>query len=307
MNTTTQVRQGELTEVPTIRSCLSAFGQDMAGRKFSARTVETYTKCMRTYATWAGDRATIADLTTPRILAFQSYSRKLAASTIGKHLSAIRCFCRYLIRSGLRADDPTLDIVWPRRTQPLPRILSSSELDLLESALARPLPTIDVKGRRVRERDRLAVLLMLYAGLRLSEAIGLKWADIDLLAGMLTVWYGKGNKSRVLTIHDRLAAELGQVPTSQRIGYVLGHKDGRRISRKTLPHLFEHWLSDAGLHISAHRLRHTFATQLLWAGADLRTIQQLLGHASLATTERYLALELKQKKQAIDKLPSRFT
>lgn len=306
MNTITQVRQGELTEIPTIRACLTRFCQDMAGRKFSANTVETYRKCLVAYIVWAGNTATIADLTTARLMAFQSYSRRQAASTIGKHLSAIRCFCRYLIRSGMRADDPTLDLVWPRRMQPLPRILSSSELELLEIALAKPLPTIDVKGRRVRARDRIAVLLMLYAGLRLSETVNLKWTDVDLGNGMLTVWYGKNNKSRVLALHERLAAELGNVSACERIGYVLSHQDGRKISKKTVPHLFEGWLKDAGLAISAHRLRHTFATQLLWAGADLRTIQQLLGHASLATTERYLALELKQKRQAIDKLPARF-
>jgi integrase/recombinase XerC len=87
---------------------------------------------------------------------------------------------------------------------------------------------------------------------------------------------------------------------------VCGHANGKPISYKTVPHAFDRWLSGEGLHISAHQLRHTFATQLLWAGADLRTIQRLMGHASLATTERYLSVEMEQKKQAVSLLPDRW-
>jgi integrase/recombinase XerC len=84
---------------------------------------------------------------------------------------------------------------------------------------------------------------------------------------------------------------------------VCGHRNGKPISYKTVPHIFDRWLKTEGLDISAHQLRHTFATQMLWNGADLRTIQRLLGHASLATTERYLAVEMQQKRSAVDLLP----
>jgi integrase/recombinase XerD len=148
---------------------------------------------------------------------------------------------------------------------------------------------------------------MLYAGLRLSEAANVMWADIDLGTGVLMVQNGKGGKWRMIPIHERLRTILELVPPDERHGAVAGKKDGTALHYTSLPHIFDRTIPDAvGLDITAHQLRHTFATRLLWAGANIREIQYLLGHKSLATTERYLALEIDQKRAAIDRLPLSF-
>lgn len=99
----------------------------------------------------------------------------------------------------------------------------------------------------------------------------------------------KGGNERIVPLHSRLITELSRIPSNQRCGAVAGHPNGRCLSHKTIGTIFERWLKDAGLTISAHRLRHTFATQMLSAGADLRSIQKSLGHADLCVTEVYLA------------------
>lgn len=310
MDTQTQTRV-ELRAAPTIESTMEGFALAMKARKLSVNTIASYRKCVRAFdRDLGGDDATIADITIDTIDAFQEELSEREPSTISKYLSAIRAYCRYLIRAKLRADDPTLDVVWPKRGEVLPRALSSDELAQLERLLDMPPPTLDIKARRVRMRDRRAILLMLYCGLRRSEVVGVQWKrDVDLGYGTLTVHAGKGNKSRIVPLHERVRNALIAVPIAERQGYVVGLKDGKHMSGTTLAKMFEAdgWVYLAGLDISAHMLRHTFAISLLRGGADLRQIQLLMGHASLATTEKYLALDLHDKQAAIAKLPHRFT
>jgi len=292
---------------PTIAETLPNFAAALAGRKLSPRTIDTYRRAVRGFGAWLGPEATIGDIQPGTLLAFQSDMRKRESATIRKYFCALRCYCRWLIRARIRLDDPTMDLIWPQRTTPLPRALSSSEIELLLALLERPLPVLDKAKRWVRKRDRRAIVVMLYAGLRLSEAVNLKWTDIDLPAKTLTVFHGKGNKTRMVGLHRQLVQSLEAVPLSERVGYVIGGRGGRKIAGKTLAKMFEAngWVRDAGLDISAHELRHTFATQLLRNGADLRAIQLMLGHASLATTQIYLHLSMSDKQRAIDLLPDR--
>lgn len=296
-----------LATAPLISDTLAAFADALGGRKCSPRTIDTYRRCVAAFGRFLGADATIGAIDGLALLRYQSALRKRESATIAKHFSAIRAYCRWLIRAKLRADDPTLDLVWPQRSQPLPRNLSSGELDRLEQLLARPLPVLDKKARWTAQRDRRAVLLMLYGGLRLSEVAALHWREIDLGAGTVTVRHGKGNKSRVVPLHPRIRAALLRVPETER-NYVAGGRRGRKIAGKTLAKMFEAggWVREGGLAISAHELRHTFAVTLLRNGADLRTIQLLLGHASLATTQIYLNLDVRDKARAIALLPERF-
>jgi len=303
MSETRTREQITLASAPKIINTLDSFAASLAGRKLSTRTVETYLKSIRQFAAWVSDEATIADVNAERITAFQIAKKHLEAATVSRHLSAIRTYSRWCIKAKLRADDPTLEIEWPKRIEPLPRALTQRELRMFDKILAEHLPVLDKKTRYKVERDRRIVLVMLYAGLRLSEVASLKWQDVDLDAGTLTVRKGKGGHSRVIPLHDRLKADLERTPEEDQRGAVCGHRDGRPLSYKSIPHVFDRWLKGAGLDISAHQLRHTFATRMLWAGADLRTIQRLLGHASLETTARYLNLEMDQKRTAVDKLP----
>ncbi|HNP71455.1 MAG TPA: tyrosine-type recombinase/integrase [Kouleothrix sp.] len=297
-----------LATAPTIASTLDSFVAALAGRKYSANTIDTYRRCMVAFAAHLGSESTLDQITHLSILGYQAGLRHCEAATISKALSAIRAYCRWCVRAKLRADDPSLDLVWPKRQQPLPRHLSSGELRELEALLARPLPVLDKKARWMLQRDRRAVLLMLYAGLRLSEAAALLWGDVDFGAGTLAVHKGKGGKSRLVPLHARVRAALELVPEAARVGRVAGGSQGRRVAGKTLAKMFEAggWVREGGLTISAHMLRHTFAVTLLRNGADLRSIQLLLGHASLATTQMYLALDLRDKQKAIALLPDSF-
>jgi len=295
----------QLATSPAILDTLPSFAIGLAARKLSVRTIDTYRRSMKTFIAWLGDDATIGAIQPPRLLGYQISRRDRDAATIGKDLSAIRAYCRWCIRAGLRADDPTLDFVWPKRGTPLPRALSSDEQRKLERLLSRPLPVLNKEERWVRARERRGILLMLYAGTRLSETVNVAWDDVDLEARMILINYGKGRKSRMVGMHERIHTALSAVPVEQRIGYVAGGRHAHKISGKTLAKMFEAggWVRESGLDISAHELRHTFATLMLRAGADLRQIQLLLGHESLATTQIYLGLDTRDKQKAIDMLP----
>lgn len=296
-----------LAESPVISATLPSFAIGLQARKLSPRTIDTYVRSMKTFVAWLGEDAAIDQIQADRLLSYQVARRDLDAATIGKDLSAIRSYCRWCIRSGLRSDDPTLDFVWPKRGQPLPRTLSSDEQRRLEKLLSRPLPVLNKEARWVRARERRGILLMLYAGTRLSETVNIAWSDVDLHARVLLVRHGKGRKSRAIGLHDRVVAVLSSVPEAERVGYVAGGRHGDKISGKTFAKVFEAggWVRESGLDISAHELRHTFATLLLRNGADLRTIQLLMGHESLATTQIYLGLDMRDKQRAIDLLPNR--
>jgi site-specific recombinase XerD len=296
-----------LSTSPAILGTLASFSAALAGRKIRPRTIETYHKVVTRFAAWLGDESTIADVSSDSIGRYQITRGQLAAATIAKDLSGIRAYCRWAIRAKLRADDPTLELEWPKRIEPIPRALKARELRLLDTILDTPLPVLDVKKCRVIARHNRALLLMLYAGMRISEVPGLDWRDVDLDEGMLIVRDGKGGKDRALPIHSRIADNLALTPEDKQRGAVCGKADGTPISYKSMPHIFSaRYLGSLGLEISAHMLRHTFAIQLLRAGADIRTIQVLMGHASLETTQRYLALDFDDKQKAIRKLPDRF-
>lgn len=292
---------------PAIVGTLESFGAALAGKKTRPRTIETYRKVVTRFAAWLGDESTLAEISADSIGRYQVTRGALAPATIAKDLSGIRAYCRWAIRAKLRADDPTLELEWPKRSEPIPRALKARELRLLDTILDTPLPALDTKQRHVRQRHNRAILLMLYCGLRISEVPALDWRDVDLDECMLIVRDAKGGKDRSVAIHDRVLRNLAETAEDKQRGAVCGKLNGKPISYKSMPHIFsDRYLGSFGLEISAHMLRHTFAVQLLRAGADLRTIQVMLGHASLETTQRYLALDFDDKKKAIDKLPDRF-
>lgn len=292
---------------PSLRATLPDYARALRGRKLSPSTIAAYVRDVELFAAFLGDDAPIAAVTTAAIEDYQAHiAPRWSAATVGKMLSAIRSHARWCIRAGLRADDPTLDVVWPAVAEPIPRALSRHDLRTLEQALIIP-PELDGDARWRRARDVRAICLMLYAGHRLSEAAAQRWCDVDLEQGLLVIRQGKGGKDRAIPLHPRLIAVLEAVPVEERVGRwaVVGNRDGTPMKPKSLAHLFERWLAEH-LRISAHQLRHSFATQMLWNGADIRQIQELLGHASLETTRRYLRLEMEQKRAAINAIPSHF-
>lgn len=289
--------------MPTIEELLPAYRAALVARGHRKQGIVRYMDQIKAFARYAGEGATVADITAKLIRRYQEkMSERCGAGSVSNALTVIRSFCRWCLLEELRDDDPTLKVRWPRLRKPAPRALKRGELRRLLQALEEPegLPEYQ---RFTWARNRRAVMLMLYAGLRISEAAALRWRDVDLEAGELMVVDGKGGKDRLVPLHPVLQAELERVEKPRPNWAVVGRRDNQPMNQKSLAHLFERWLPDCDLYISAHRLRHSFASELLRNGADLRAIQELMGHSSLETTQRYLMLASEQLRSAIDKLP----
>ncbi len=243
-------------------------------------------------------------------------ARELSASAVGSRLSAVRSFYRYCLRQGWITTDPMTGVRAPRRPRRLPRVLSVDEATRLVEAPTRPgadRPT-EPSGRRHRADPELtdalhrrdaAILELLYAtGMRISELAGLALADVDLARRRLRV-LGKGRKERDLIFGRPAAAALGGYltggpalprnppgPSSAATGNVFLNAGGGPLTARGARMVVARWVEVAELdgRASPHTLRHSFATHLLEGGADLRTVQELLGHASAQTTQIYTHL-----------------
>lgn len=300
-----------LTTLPTIAEALPVFVAWLRSKKLSETTITTYGKRVRAFAddlaARIGEPPSLGDITAQAIEAYQEERAHLGPKTLTGTLTALRSFLTWCQRKGYRLDDPTAFVDWPKRPDAMPKALTSDELARLERILAaRPRRAMPATRRRLVPLYRRAVLLMLYAGLRRSEAADLTWEAIDLRAGTLRV-VGKGGRHRIVPLHPRLSSALLAVPPEERRGPVLpSTRTGERRAHKAMGLIFEGWLRDEGLDISAHQLRHTFASQLLAAGADLESIRQLLGHQSLDVTKIYLRLDPRQRAAAVLLLPSSF-
>ena len=215
----------------------------------------------------------------------------LAPSTAARRLSALRQFHRFLLDEGLRDDDPTAALDSPRRARPLPKLLSEAEVDrLLTAARRRGGP----EGARL-----LALLELLYAtGLRVSELVGLPLAAVQRDQRVLVV-RGKGGKERMIPVGEparqAIATYRGQrrrhlVPGRDSPWLFPSRADGGHLTRQRFGQLLKELAVEVGLEprrVSPHVLRHAFATHLLSHGADLRSVQQMLGHADISTTQIY--------------------
>ncbi len=214
--------------------------------------------------------------------------RGRAASTIKRRTAAIRSLYRFLLREGELRHDPTLDLAPPRLPRRLPRVLT---LDDVERVLAAPDPSTP-EG----VRDRAMLELMYASGLRVSETMGLDLGDIDL-AHEVVRCLGKGGKERIVPVGSQavraLRAYLGQARPRLARGRstqaLFVSRLGRRLTRQGCWKLIRGHARRAGLSrpLTPHMLRHSFATHLLERGADLRAVQEMLGHASIGTTQVY--------------------
>lgn len=257
-------------------------------RGMADNTVQAYGRDLDRFATWTA-LVRFEDYTKPtlnhlaRYLAFL-HDEKLAPPSIARHLVALKMFYRFL-RLEERADAAAVDLLGsPKLWQRIPQVLSPEAVDELLKA---PQP-----GDRFYLRDR-AMLETLYAtGCRASEVVGLKAADLYLDAGFCKC-LGKGNKQRVVPLGRPAIAALREYLAESRGGAervnVFLSKTGRPLTRIHLWALVKKYCRRAGLPstTSPHTLRHSFATHLLAGGADLRTVQELLGHSSITTTQHY--------------------
>lgn len=224
-------------------------------------------------------------------------------SSIGRKLAALKGFFRYLLSSKEIEKDPLLLIHSPKQEKPLPTFLSVDDAFQLLGGI-KIKTDLDVRDR--------AVLEVFYStGVRVSELVGMNWADVDFQLGIVRV-LGKGSKERIVPIGEIALEALKDYAQEQRRKWnfscqgetpvFLNHR-GERITTRSVARIVEKHLKLAGIPIKMgpHGLRHSFATHLLNSGADLRVIQELLGHASLSTTQRYTHLNLDQLTAVYDK------
>ncbi|MCC6731461.1 MAG: tyrosine recombinase XerC [Chthonomonadales bacterium] len=264
-------------------------------RNCSPRTVAAYAADLSQFISYAASRGAVAtrelESSVARAFLAHLHGQGYAARSLARKQAALRAFFRWARRNGRAAADLSRGMTAPRVGASLPRFLRPDEIEALMSA-----PDETPAGLRDR-----ALLELLYAsGMRAGEVVTLDTADLDLEAGEVRVRRGKGRKERVALV-GRAAVEAlldylhrgrpslasrSQGPASQAL---LLNKHGQRLSDRGVRRTFDKYVDVVGgrLKVTPHILRHTFATHLLEGGADLRAVQELLGHARLATTQIY--------------------
>jgi integrase/recombinase XerD len=270
----------------------------LSATRLAPRTVEAY---RRDLADAAAFLEASPDKATPERLAAYVASmraRGLAATTIGRRIAALRSFYRHQMLIGARADNPAAELDLPRRARTLPRTLSPGEAERLMEAAAGTAPRA--------LRDRALVELMYGAGLRVSEAVGLDRSAVDL-EGRLVRCLGKGSKERVVPIGREAANALRRYLARGRPFLDRRHRpelflnaQGGALTRAGAFLILRKLAATAGLEpdrVHPHLLRHSFATHLLEGGADLRSVQEMLGHADLSTTERYTHVSDRRRRE----------
>ncbi len=265
-------------------------------RNASPHTLRAYRKDLDEYLAFARRvDVTISDLR--RFLA-QLHARGLSRATIARHLASVRTYYRYLVLQGELETNPALLLRTPKRERKLPNFLEEDEVLRLIEAASTP-------------RDRALVELMYGAGLRVSEATGLNLGDLNLSGGFVRV-RGKGNKERLSPMGshakraiEAYAAERESIlaKNGARTEALFLNKKGWRLDVRSVRRILLKAAQVAGLsrRVKPHTLRHSFATHMLNRGADLRFVQELLGHAHLTTTQIYTHVTTGRLRQVYDK------
>jgi integrase/recombinase XerD len=274
----------------------------------SANTLAAYRRDLAAYSTWLGERP-LDDVTEADVERYVAQLRSdgRAPASVARALVAVRSLHRFLATEGRADADPAADVAAPRVPQGLPKPLTEAEVTSLLDAVTGTDP--------VARRDR-AILEVLYGtGMRISELCGLSLGDLDLAAGLMRV-FGKGAKERVVPVGRLARAALTEwlaregrphlVPAQwARRGdaeaVFLNHRGGR-LSRQGAWAIVRHYGERAGLadRLSPHVLRHSCATHMLDHGADIRVVQELLGHASISTTQVYTKVSTERLRAGYD-------
>jgi integrase/recombinase XerD len=269
----------------------------LAARR-AAKTVDAYRRDLR--ALGAHLQKPVAQATLEELETYTAQLRAdgLSAATIARRTAAVRSFFRHQQLLGVRDDNPAAGVRLPRRPKPLPKTLSPGEAERLIDAAA---------GTQPRAlRDQALVELLYGAGLRVSEAIGLEKAGVDLGLRLVRVT-GKGGKERVVPIGRHAAEALRRYAAKGRPFLDKRHRPelflnarGGPLTRAGAFLILRRLAAKAGLdprRVHPHLLRHSFATHLLEGGADLRSVQEMLGHADLSTTELYTHVTDKRRRE----------
>jgi site-specific recombinase XerD len=247
---------------------------------------------------------------TPDLRAFlaSEAERRPALGSQARTVAALKGFFRFCLENEYVARDPARVLRTPKKREALPDILDRRELARLLGVTGRD----DVWQRRFpgrRERDRLLLALFAYAGLRRSELLGLDWQDVDLERRLLRIRVAKGGRQRVVPLHpalEPLFADYLQCRACDSEPALFVGVHGRRLSPTILGETFRRYAQASGVtdrkRVTPHTLRHVFASELLRSGANLRQIQELLGHKHLDSTQRYTHITAHELRGAIKRL-----
>jgi integrase/recombinase XerD len=262
------------------------------------KTVEAYRRDLTALSDWL--KGPVSTVKTEQLEQYLAELRAagLAPATIARRVAAIRSFFRHLTLLGVRGDNPAAELELPRRRRTLPRTLSPSEAERLVEAASGTSPRA--------LRDRALVELLYGAGLRVSEAVGLDKGSVDLDARLVRC-IGKGSKERIVPIGRQAVTALRRylsrgrpfLDTRHRPELFLNAKGGG-LTRAGAFLILRRLAAKAGLEperVHPHLLRHSFATHLLEGGADLRSVQEMLGHADLTTTELYTHVSDRRRRE----------
>lgn len=271
---------------------IQRFLDHLAARR-SANTVRAYGSDLAQLAYYTSGAFDL------RTEVLRGFLRKHAPTPItrARKLSTLRAFVRFLKLVGLIDHDPTEPLEAPIRRKNVPKALSQAEAsDLLDQASPGKTPL----------RDRALLELMYSAGLRVSELVGLDLTAIDFGSRTLRV-HGKGNKERIALFGQTASAAVTEYMAKERVVPAVGfalftNSLGGRLTTRTVQNVVKRWSLSVGLppNTTPHTLRHSFATHLLDNGADLKSVQQLLGHESLATTQIYTHISVERLRKAVN-------
>lgn len=278
----------------TVTEAIEAFLRQFAAGR-SAHTVRAYGADLRQLAKVCEENG-VEDVKLLSGREIRLFLRHFGASPVtrARKLCAVRAFTRWLVRSGDLEEDPSLDISSPAKPKRLPKDLSVEQAAELVSCAYGPTPF----------RDQAILELLYGAGLRASEVVGINLEDVDVRAGEVRV-RGKGMKDRVALFGEPCANAIRawlrhERPTTASPALFVNGRGGR-LTTRTVQNIVarRRRLLGLGEPITPHSLRHSFATHLLNGGADLKTVQQLLGHESLATTQVYTHVSIERLKEVV--------
>lgn len=268
-------------------------------KNYSAHTILNYRLDLEDFGKFLGE----AELEKIDYLVLRKYlatlkEKNLGVRTINRRLSALRSFFKFLVREGLLKNNPITSLSSPKQEKHLPIFLTENEVTQLIEAVSPK----EANERSLRDR---AVLETFYStGMRISELVGLSTEDIDFIGGIVKV-KGKGKKERICPIGDiAISAIRAYLEKRKRQSEALFlNKSGRRITARGIRNIVTKYLRLASIKqgVSPHTLRHSFATHLLNRGADLRSVQELLGHVNLSTTQIYTHLTTERLKAVYNK------
>ena len=278
---------------PSVESFLA-----LSTARLAPRTVDAYKRDLADFCRWLDGSPDDADAARLAEYVASMRAAGLAATTIARRVAALRGFYRHQVLLGVRGDNPAAELELPRRRRTLPRTLSPGEAERLIEAASGTTPR--------SLRDRALVELLYGAGLRVSEAVGLERNGVDLDQRLVRC-LGKGSKERVVPVGREAVGALRRYLARGRPYLDKRHRpelflnaQGGALTRAGAFFILRRLAATAGLEpgrVHPHLLRHSFATHLLEGGADLRSVQEMLGHADLATTELYTHVSDRRRRE----------